>query len=124
MGATIELAPEPASVRSARTFCAERLAAWGAAPELVETAALLVSELVTNVVLHAGTPLVVSVRRGGRLRVEVEDRDPRPPVTKGGDVRAASGRGLLLIEAMSEGFGTEVRPSGKLVWFELAWQGA
>jgi anti-sigma regulatory factor (Ser/Thr protein kinase) len=122
MAAMIELASEPSSVGSARRFCAQYLVAWGASRALVDTATLLVSELVTNAILHARTPVVVSMRREARLRVEVHDGDCRAPVRKGHDHRAASGRGLLLVDALSAAHGTDLCADGKRVWFELGWE--
>ena len=68
------LPPRPESVRSARQFV--RAAANGAAPDLVATAELLVSELVTNAVVHAHTDIEVRVSfRDGRIRIQVTDVD-------------------------------------------------
>jgi anti-sigma regulatory factor (Ser/Thr protein kinase) len=94
--------------------------------EDVESAALVVSELVTNAVVHAGTPVELQVELDGRLlRLRVADGDGRPPVPR----RAVSdslstGRGLRLLEVLSTRWGVEpVRDSGssgKVVWCELA----
>ena len=73
------LEAEPGSVSKARRYCEQRLADWGAG-DLVDTVALLVSELVTNVVLHAGTACELRLKRGERLRVEVVDGSQRRPI--------------------------------------------
>ena len=89
---------------------------------LADTVTLLVSELVTNAVLHAGTPCRLSMRAGTRLRVEVFDHSHRLP--GGGlhrDAESHSGRGMLLVDALSAAHGVEVEPKGKRVWFEVAW---
>lgn len=116
----IELPPVSTSAAMARRFCRSQLGEWGAS-DLDETVSLLVSELVTNVVLHARTPCEVVMCRTSVLRVEVIDHDPRPPIRKDHDLEAASGRGLLLLAGMSARHGADRDASGKRVWFELPW---
>lgn len=117
------LEPEPASVSKARRYCEACLIEWDA-DELVETVCLLVSELVTNVVLHARTACEVRLERGARLRVEVVDGSTRRPVR--GSLRrdGSSGRGLQLVESLSAESGTVVEADGKRVWFEMDWDQA
>lgn len=84
------------------------------------TAAVLVSELVTNAVLHGGTPLEVVVEvDGDRVRVEVHDGSPRLPVRRDYSTLSGTGRGLLLVDSMSSSWGVERTADGKAVWFEL-----
>lgn len=116
----LQLDGRPSSVAVARRFCEKRLVEWGA-PELTEVVSLLVSELVTNVVLHAGTDCEVRLERGRRLRVEVIDGSRRPPTRRRIEPDAGSGRGLMLVEALSAEYGTVVEPGGKRVWFEVDW---
>jgi two-component sensor histidine kinase len=116
------LAPVPASAREARCFVSHTLVEWGDT-QLVEAAALLVSELVTNAVTHAGSEVHVVIGRGGHyavLRVEVGDFSSEPPTMGGFDLEAMSGRGLALVEALAHRWGVETHASGKRVWFELA----
>jgi anti-sigma regulatory factor (Ser/Thr protein kinase) len=92
-------------------------------PEFVEIAALLVTELVTNAVVHAHTKMVVRLeRREDRVRVEVQDRSSNLPSVRGpippGDPESG-GRGLALVERLADGWGVERRRRGKVVWFEL-----
>jgi two-component sensor histidine kinase len=92
----------------------------------VESACLVVSELVTNAVLHAGTSCELTVKGpaevdGEVVRIEVADGDPGSPLSKRYDVEAGSGRGLQLVEALSERFGTRPLGAGKTVWCEVAW---
>lgn len=117
--AQIELPAELVSGRKARLFLSDRLSEWQL-DGVMDTALLLTTELVTNAVIHAGSAVRVTVRRGlGHLRVEVADtgggalhlREP------GGD--ATTGRGLQLIEALATAWGTSAYETGKLVWFEL-----
>jgi anti-sigma regulatory factor (Ser/Thr protein kinase) len=116
----IELPPVSSSVARARRFCRSHLEEWGA-DDLDEVVSLLVSELVTNVVLHARTPCEVVMRRSDVLRIEVIDQDPRAPIRKDHDPEAASGRGLLLLAGMSSRHGADRDAKGKRVWFEVAW---
>jgi DNA-binding NarL/FixJ family response regulator len=117
--ASIRLAADVNSARQARGFVERTLATWDLV-ELADTALLLVSEAVTNAVVHAASAsqLSMSLLRE-RLRVEVCDWG-------GGNLRLhqatedeASGRGLALIEALSEVWGTARTDEGKIVWFEL-----
>lgn len=73
------LAPEPHAAASARAFLRERFTDWGL-EELIPDAELALSELVTNAVLHAGTPLEVSISAsGGTVELAVHDGDTRLP---------------------------------------------
>jgi anti-sigma regulatory factor (Ser/Thr protein kinase) len=96
-------------------FCA------GLHPEVIETATLLVSELVTNAVRHAQGNIRVRARRHRAvLRVEVSDeltgvqlhaQLPPPSATRG--------RGLVLVEELASKWGVTQGPDGKTVWFHL-----
>jgi hypothetical protein len=85
----------------------------------VDTALVLVSELVTNAVLHTAARAELRIlERGAVLRVEVEDhvaRIPASPPTPG----AHGGFGLRIVAAMANRWGTEPSEDGKVVWFEL-----
>lgn len=87
---------------------------------VAETAELVVSELVTNAVVHAATPVDVEaiVRRHG-VRVEVADGSPHPPVPRAYEGLAGTGRGLRLLEELADEWGVQPHPRGKTVWFEL-----
>ena len=79
MDARVECQPDPASVRTARLFVVDRLQEWGV-DELVDSAALLTSELATNAVLHTRRPFSVDViRAGDAIRVEVTDQSEEIP---------------------------------------------
>ena len=113
----------PSSVPAAREWVTELL---GQAPaQLCQTAALLVSELATNVVRHAGTPqFVVDVEftgADGRLWVGVTDTGAGLPVPRTPDVTAEHGRGLQLVASLADRWGAQRRRSTreKTVWFEL-----
>jgi anti-sigma regulatory factor (Ser/Thr protein kinase) len=130
VGESIHLEADSSEVARARHFCVNLLGAWGSTAIVVDTVELLVSEAVTNAILHARTACVPSIERleagpdvrghsSERVRVEVSDRDPTLPMTKHYDLEAGSGRGLHLIEALSDGYGAESAPEGKLIWFEV-----
>lgn len=110
------------SASAARRFVADALDAWGC-QYLCDAALLGVSELVTNAVVHAGSPAELHLRwQGARLRVEVRDSDPTPiphrrPAATTEDTH---GRGLLLVDAVADGWGVQDGEDGKVVWFELA----
>lgn len=109
----------PVSAGQARAFVESVLAGAGL-DHLAYTATLLVSELVANAILHTGTPLEVVVRCGeGRARVEVHDGNPQLPVRKHYSNMSGTGRGLLLVERMADGWGSDRTAGGKVVWFEL-----
>ena len=109
---------EPASVPAARRFLAERAA--GLDPETQETAVFLLSEVVTNAVLHARTfvTLRCTVEPGGVL-VEVTDESPLVPLPRHHDPDAVSGRGLELVEMLATSFGVVPGANGKTVWFAV-----
>jgi anti-sigma regulatory factor (Ser/Thr protein kinase) len=93
--------------------------AWGQSA-VADTAVLLVSELVTNAVLHARTPLHLRIRwHANRLRVEVGDGNPAHPTVQKPDPFSPGGRGLLLVDRLAPAWGVEEKAAGKVVWFEL-----
>lgn len=119
----LTLDPVTSSPGAARHWIVTQL---GGYPEdLVETAALLASELVTNSILHAQTQVEVRVERGEhRVRVEVADHSTTMPSRRGYGEYATTGHGLALVEALSAGWGAEPAPSGKIVFFDLVVDGS
>ena len=119
MGMQTTLPPLTVSARDARRFVAEALHQNGRAKH-ADVAVLLVGELVTNAVLHARTEVVVGVSvTPEAVRIEVLDTSRVVPVSRRFGVEASTGRGLLLVEELSDAWGTDVGPQGKTVWFEL-----
>lgn len=110
---------KPKSAALARGFTAGVLQAAGWLDQ-VDTAVLLVSEIVTNAVRHAKSPcsLVVSFRDGA-VELSVEDGDPRPPAFRSAGALDQDGRGLLLIGALADDWGVRSVPGGKATWFVL-----
>lgn len=117
----LRLPRHPRSVGRAREAL---LGLAGLSGELGETAALLMSELVTNALRH-GTPpgreIVVTVRRGeGLLRLEVEDAGDALPRPRTPDPTDECGRGLGLVAALADDWGVAPRQGpGKRVWVTL-----
>lgn len=106
------------SVPSARVFLADALTAFP--EELVLIAQLLASEVVTNAVLHARTPLLVSIELDTpRLRISVEDGSAQLPLQRARPDDAVDGRGLLLVDSLASAWGCDPTDRGKRVWFEL-----
>ena len=84
-------------------------------------AALLVSELTTNAIRHAGTPFSLCADVSPlNLRVEVADGVRDLPVIKHPGPSEPGGRGMILVSELADGWGTEPIAGGKLVWFELS----
>jgi anti-sigma regulatory factor (Ser/Thr protein kinase) len=109
------------SPRQARWWLASLLRRNGLDHELHDVM-VMVSELATNAVKHAaGTFEVAAYSDGDRLRVEVSDADPSVPQVQWVPAGATSGRGLLIVETLSDAWGVSAREGGgKAVWFELA----
>lgn len=121
-----QLPAELESVVAARRLLAGSAAAWGLEELIRSDGALAISELVTNSVLHAGTPVGVRVRRlGCGLRIEITDDDPRLPIVDAArpedllSNRSMTGRGLALVAAICDRWGCEPRGRGKVVWAEV-----
>jgi len=115
----LELSPTPTAARDARAFLSRH--ADGLSEEAADAAALCASELVTNGVLHARTPLVFGITRGReRLLVTVADRGEGRPQQPLPDDQRPSGRGLVLVSAMAEQWGVHDDTDGKTVWFTVS----
>ncbi|MFJ3496405.1 PAS domain S-box protein [Streptomyces sp. NPDC086091] len=116
---TTVLEAVPASVRAGRTFLSETLAAWQCA-DRADDALLLLSETLTNAVVHAEGPVDVHLHRTATdLTVEVGDRSPRVPQPRPAAEEEESGRGLLLVRALSDSWGVRPTDEGKTTWFTL-----
>ncbi|QIK77132.1 ATP-binding protein [Nocardioides piscis] len=114
-----QLPAHPSSVRRARHLLRAELK--DTAHEcLSEAAELVVSELVTNAILHTGEiiELTSSLEPQG-LHVEVADRGTHIPIVASYDALASTGRGLLLVSELTDQWGAEGRPDGKTMWFRI-----
>jgi anti-sigma regulatory factor (Ser/Thr protein kinase) len=113
------LPPHPLSAGRARRLVGRTLSRSGHG-DLADVAELLVSELVTNVVLHACTELMLTVRADGTtVRVEVSDRSRVPAIARSYSVESMTGRGLQLVDGFASRWGSTEDAKGKTVWFEL-----
>ena len=120
--ASFDLPPVPRSVPVARHVVLELMSAWRA-PQDRDDAALLVTELVTNVTDHVGgeASLTVEVEMSDSwLRIAVVDGSAVRPVVRELDTANPRGRGLRLVQAIAERWGSEDHQDGKRVWLELA----
>jgi len=115
----IVLEPVSASVPRARRFVADCLS--DLPRETIDVARLLVSEVVTNAVLHARTNLSLRLDRSDTtVSVHVEDENPVLPVLRTHNADAGTGRGLWVLESMASRWGSHSVDGGKVVWFELS----
>lgn len=110
----------PAAIARARRFVTATLERWGY-DEVASDAAIVVSELATNAVLHARTAFHVSigVTPGEGIRLAVHDASPTAPAPRLYSIASATGRGLGLVNALSSSWGTVPLPNRKAVWAEL-----
>lgn len=135
----LEVRPDPAEVGRARRWARSRLAGSGIGADeaLAEVLLLLISELVTNAVVHTGCPAVLSLRlpetgvpgadgagpAGGpgteTVRVEVADGSTRPPRRRYADGSESGGRGLELVDGLADRWGWRPEGAGKSIWCEV-----
>jgi anti-sigma regulatory factor (Ser/Thr protein kinase) len=110
----------PEAVRHARRFTRRTMRSWGVAEE-ADTVLLVVSELVTNALVHTDGQVRLDLTLSNhRLRVAVTDSSPRTPVKPTSiGWEATGGRGILLVEAMSAEWGTLPVSGGKQVWADV-----
>ncbi len=107
------------AANQARRHVRQKLLAWEL-DELVDPVVLLTSEVVTNALLHARPVITVSVQRDGAgVRVEVCDGSGVQPVRRRRSVTATTGRGVQMLESVSDGWGSTALGEGKLVWFRV-----
>ena len=119
----VRLMPGPQMPARARELVGRACEQWGL-PRVRRLAELIISELASNAVLHARTPAVVTVRLlDDRLQMSVRDGDPRlvyhPPAGTHGAHHGEHGRGLLILEAMADSWGSEPTGNGKVVWAQV-----
>lgn len=102
---SVLLPPEPDSPTEARLFTRRLLRSWRVAPSVIEDAELLVTEVVTNSVIHARTPVnVVISRAAGEIRFAVSDRGPGGIEMRAPAPRASTGRGMFLVDRLASGW--------------------
>lgn len=120
---TLTLTPERQSVAVGRHWIVRVAAAAGVTGMANQVVELLASELLSNAVLHGADGRAIHLWfRGGEevVRVSVSDSAPARPVVLHPDVVAPSGRGMAIVEAMSNRWGVDPQgQGGKTVWFEV-----
>ncbi|MBB2942852.1 serine phosphatase RsbU (regulator of sigma subunit)/anti-sigma regulatory factor (Ser/Thr protein kinase) [Actinoplanes lutulentus] len=119
--ATMRVPAEPTGPSRVRQWMSTRLREWSVPEQVIGAAILCTSELTTNALLHAGTPAQVHIDLNGeRLLVSVADTGTRGSVIRArADTMASRGRGLGLIEDLSDSWGTDPTVRGSTVWFEM-----
>lgn len=137
----LDIGCDPAEVGRARRWARSRLARSGLSTDepLAETLILLISELVTNAVVHTGRPAVLRMRlpvrpaaqgppggrecgetfQDGTVRVEVADRSARPPRRRCAHGDDTGGRGLELVDGLADRWGWQPEGVGKRIWCEV-----
>lgn len=116
----VRLPPQPSSVARARARVRALLVA-SRREDLLEIAELLVSEIVTNALLHAGTDIDLGATLDEHgLRVEIGDGSLHLPSRRRYAATSGTGRGLMMLEAMADDWGVVRRRDGKTVWFRVA----
>ena len=116
---SVEYDPRPTAAAEARAEVRRRLEEWGLLDQ-TDIAELLVSELVTNALVHAESRLRMTLSAAhGVLRCEVSDTDGRAPRVRRVAEISESGRGMFLVEALAGRWGCHQDGPGKTVWFEL-----
>ncbi|MFD7097303.1 ATP-binding protein [Streptomyces xanthophaeus] len=118
----LEVGPDPAEVGRARRWARSRLAGSGIGDDepLAETLILLISELVTNAVVHTGCPAVLRMLFGEPgVRVEVADASDRAPARRQAAGDDTGGRGLELVDGLADRWGWQREGAGKRIWCEI-----
>ena len=109
---------EAQSVPAARRWATRLLAESG--PEVLQAAELMVSELATNCIRHGNTRFDLTIQRtSNEIRVEVTDHGGGTPAMRSPGPDEPTGRGLLIVDALSDKWGVEKLVRGKTVWFTL-----
>jgi serine phosphatase RsbU (regulator of sigma subunit)/PAS domain-containing protein len=117
--ATWSLPDDPKAARAARRHVRDQLATWQL-DELTMNTELLASELVANVILHAKGPIRLRLLRSRTLVCEVFDGSVTTPRIRRASWTDEGGRGLQLIAALSDRWGTRYMTGGKCIWTEQA----
>ncbi|MFD4557734.1 SpoIIE family protein phosphatase [Streptomyces sp. NPDC058469] len=113
------LPEDPRAAGQARRHVREQLRTWGL-EDLTPTTELLASELVGNVVRHAKGPVSLRLLHGAELICEVFDGSLTMPRIRRATETDEGGRGLQLVTALSQRWGTRYTPTGKCIWTEQA----
>jgi anti-sigma regulatory factor (Ser/Thr protein kinase) len=125
MSAALDVVGDETVVRSTRHFVADRLSAWQVPHLLQDEVVLLVSELVTNAVIHGRAPIQLRMRKSSdSLVLEVRDSALHLPRRLRPTSDDEHGRGLQLVSLLADRWGTRPTPEGKSVWCVFSLNGA
>jgi anti-sigma regulatory factor (Ser/Thr protein kinase) len=114
-------APTVASLHAVRAFVASALRAWHTNAYARDAAAVIASELATNAIAHARSPFRISLARTpSTIEIAVRDASDAWPRTQSLNAARLNGRGIVLVGALADDWGTRVEPDGKTVWATLA----
>jgi len=116
------LAASPSAPRVARRHVRHTMTSWGLHQGLVETAVLVASELVANAAKAAAGQILLTLCYAGQaLRIEVTDASTNPPLLADGPPEAESGRGMVIVDALTSEWSYSLLPSGlgKIVYCVL-----
>lgn len=117
---SLAVTADPESIRLVREFVRDCCAAWGL-EESTDTAVLVASELATNAVRYARTPVIVWLgHRSDRIVLSVEDASHESATVRSPGAMDEGGRGLVLVDALAQQWGERDLAGGKLVWAEIA----
>lgn len=120
LSTNLVVSADHAATRSARAVVRDLCSDAAIAGDTLDTAVLLVTELVSNAIEHGGgTAVLDAIADERQLRISVVDADPVLPIARVGDVDDERGRGLMLVEALASRWGASPYGPGKTVWFEL-----
>jgi anti-sigma regulatory factor (Ser/Thr protein kinase) len=117
--AMMPLVSEPVVASRARHFVADTLAEWSLT-DPQDSAAMVVTELVSNAIRHTGAPIALHLYHyGERLVVEVLDEDDRPPRRMQPSLQDENHRGVYIVDMLTRRWGSRPTARGKVVWAEL-----
>jgi anti-sigma regulatory factor (Ser/Thr protein kinase) len=119
--ALVHLDPDVSSLGEGRRFVARTLRSWNVDEETIEPVMLVANELVANAIVHAHSAPVLSLEGAGDdLLLRVADDAGELKVARCAVPADAGGRGLVLVEALSDHWGVDAIESGKCVWAQFA----
>ena len=117
--AQLHVPPVSTGIGEARRFTRDQLKEWGL-DSIADNAVLMISELVTNAILHGGEEALLTLLVDDlKIRAEVRDSSPSMPVVRKYSETATTGRGMVIVAALASDWGTYAVDGGKVVWFEL-----
>lgn len=115
--ASLLIPSDSAAIAGARRFTETFMRGHGMAG-LIDAMVLMVSEVVTNAIIHGGSDAELRlILTGEAVRVEVADRSAALPAVRQYSDTATTGRGMMIVESLASAWGTQSRGDGKVVWF-------